>query len=86
MQDNRTSQHDKKSKSFGGQQGKPIFKSKINEEKAIDHLIKEQDDLTLSETLHTLHTRLQINYNFFYSHIENAYKETHQVQQEVTVE
>ena len=40
--------------SFGGQQGKPIFKSKGSDDKAIDQLIKELDDLTLSDTMHAL--------------------------------
>ena len=59
--------------SFGGQQGKPIFKSKGSDDKAIDQLIKELDDLTLSDTMHTLDTRLQRKYNAFYSLIENAF-------------
>ena len=72
--DNRTDQHNKKPKSFRGQQGKPIFKSKGTDEKAIDQLIEELDDLTLSDTMHALDTQLQRNYNAFYSLIENAIK------------
>ena len=67
LQDNRTNQHNKMPRSFWGQQGKPIFKSKGTDDKAIDQLIKELDDLTLSDTMHALGTQLQRNYNSIYS-------------------
>ena len=67
LQVNRTNQHNKMPRSFWGQQGKPIFKSKGTDEKAIDQLIKELEDLTLSDTIHALDTQLQRNDNSFYS-------------------
>ena len=65
--------NEKQPKSFRGQQGKLTFRTNGDEEKALDKLSNELEDLTHQGTLHIPNTMVQSNYNSFYCLIETVF-------------